>query len=76
MWTLHTGCTVHVLPNIHCKYSTYLDGKVPVDGHALAVAALGVAGVGGDPAVVPAFTAEGEGRHLVTPVLVPGLARP
>ena len=49
---------------------------MPVDGHALAVAALGVAGVGGDPAVVPAFTAEGEGGHLVAPVLVPGLARP
>merc|ERR1719264_1333545 len=52
-----------------------LDGKVPADGHALAVAALGVAGVGGDAAVVPAHPTEGERRHLVAAVLVTGLAR-
>ena len=49
---------------------------MPVDGHALAVAALGVARVGGDPAVARALAAEGEGRRLVAPVLVTGLARP
>ena len=48
---------------------------MPVDGHALAVSALGVAGVGGDPAVVGALPSEGERRHLVASVLVPVLAR-
>ena len=49
---------------------------MPVDGHALAVAALGVPGVGRDPAVVRALPAKGEGRHLGATVLVAGLARP
>ena len=54
----------------------YLDGKVPADCHALAVATLCVAGVGGDAAVVRAHPAEGERRHLVATVLVTGFARP
>ena len=49
---------------------------MPVDGHALAVAALGVSGVGGDPAVAGALPPEGKSRHLVASVLIPVLARP
>ena len=69
------NCACAILTvKFHCV--THLDGKVPVNDHALAVAALGVSGVGGDPAVVRALPAEGEGRTLAAAVLVPGLARP
>ena len=49
---------------------------MPVDGHALAVSALGVAGVGGDPAMAGALPPKGERRHLVASVLIPILASP
>ena len=54
----------------------YLNSKMPVDGHALAVSTLGVSGVGGDPAVAGALPPKGERRHLVASVLIPILASP
>ena len=58
------------------QLKVHLNSKMPVDGHALAVAALGVSGVGGDPAVAGALPPEGKSRHLVASVLIPVLARP
>ena len=49
---------------------------MPVDGHALALSALGVSRVGGDPAVAGALPAKSERCHLVASVLIPILARP
>ena len=54
----------------------HLNSKMPVDSHALAVSALGMACIGGDPAVAGALPAKSERCHLVASVLIPILARP